>query len=272
MKSKKPICVIGGVDNLSKSFFKTIRKQRSGSIFINVNDNKVNFKNFYNIKIFELKKMFEILNSNSIEDIIFLGKIKRPNLKNFVNDGEVEKYLPLLYESYKSGDGKVLSVIIDIFLKNNYKVLAPNKVTSDFTFVNDNFSSLNHKSDILDMKKSIKILNTLSKHDNAQSIICVNGYILAIEAAEGTDNLLKRTVQIRKKFNQIKEKLGLLVKIPKSKQSLLIDLPVIGPETVKLVKKVNLNGIALNRKLTLVENKKKTLELIVKYGIKLYNV
>ena len=39
-------------------------------------------------------------------------------------------------------------------------------------------------------------------------------------------------------------------------QSRLIDLPVIGLKTIKLVKKVNLNGIAINGKYTMVDNKK----------------
>ena len=76
------------------------------------------------------------------------------------------------------------------------------------------------------------MLNDLSKYDNAQSIVCINGYIIAIEAAEGTDRFNeKNSYNIRKKIKQLNEnKAGLLIKIPKKNQSKLIDLPVIGPK------------------------------------------
>ena len=51
----------------------------------------------------------------------------------------------------------------------------------------------------IDVNKSIKILNNLSKYDNAQSIVIVNGFIIAVEAAEGTDEVLRRAAIVRKK-------------------------------------------------------------------------
>ena len=49
-----------------------------------------------------------------------------------------------------------------------------------------------------------------------------------------------------KKLNQVKINQA-LTKIPKKKQSKL-DLPVIGPKTIDLVYKANLNGIFINPK------------------------
>ena len=67
-------------------------------------------------------------------------------------------------------------------------------------------------------------------------------------------------------------KAGLLTKIPKKNQSLLVDLPVIGPKTVNMVKKANLNGIAINKNLTMVENKTKTLRLMKINQLCLYDL
>ena len=107
----------------------------------------------------------------------------------------------------------------------------------------------------------------LSKYDNAQSIVVIKGHIIAIEAAEGTDLLLKRTINIRKEMDQIQYKAGILTKLPKFNQSLLIDLPVLGVKTLKLIKKANLNGIAINSKLTLIHEKSKVMKFASKESI-----
>ena len=100
----------------------------------------------------------------------------------------------------------------------------------------------------------------------------MNGYILAIEAAEGTDDLLKRTAIVRKKLKQLELNAGFLVKIPKKNQSKLIDLPVIGLKTLNLVKKANLSGIAINAKFTIIKNKIKFMKLAREYSINIYNI
>ena len=41
-------------------------------------------------------------------------------------------------------------------------------------------------------------MDNLSKFDNAQGVVIDEGYILAIEAAEGTDNMLKRIINLNK--------------------------------------------------------------------------
>ena len=84
MLNNKPICIIGGYDLLSKSFFSELRAINPASIFINVNGKKPIQKNVFNYQIYELKKIFELLEKNTINSILFLGKISRPNLKRMV--------------------------------------------------------------------------------------------------------------------------------------------------------------------------------------------
>ena len=272
MRSNIPIAVIGGYDAISMSFFSKARLLNNKSIFINVNNKRIIKDRVFNYKIFELKKILKKLNEHRIQNLIFLGKIIRPNLSDFKADGEIDKYIPLLIKSYMQGDGKVLCSVLSIFTKKGYKVLSPRKISSSFFLEKDelNFNMINN--DKTDISKSIKLLNDLSKYDNAQSLVMVNGYIIAIEAAEGTDSMLIRAANIRKKLNQSEHKAGILTKIPKKNQSKFIDLPVIGVRTIRLAKKVNLSGIAINPSFTIVHNKNKILKLAKENGLKIYNV
>ena len=273
MKRNETFCIIGGVDSLSKSFFFDAKLKNKASIFINISNKKFIHKSFYNFKIFQLKKIIDTLNKFNIKNILFLGKINRPDLSEFKYDGEIDKHMPLILKSFKKGDGEILSSVIKIFKKYNFKVISPYVVSKkNFFFNEEDLLSKPDKIDTDDIKKGKSLLYDLSKYDNAQSIVVIKGHIIAIEAAEGTDLLLKRTMNIRKEMDQIQYKAGILTKLPKFNQSLLIDLPVLGVKTLKLIKKANLNGIAINSKLTLIHEKSKVMKFANKESISIYDI
>ncbi len=272
MKSNSPICVIGGYDLLSKSFFYEARAKNSKSIFINLNGKKIKTYNVYNFKIFELKKILTLLYNNNIKNLLFLGKINRPSLEDFVLDGEIDQYISKITKSFKKGDGSILSSVLEIFIAKGFKILSPQSISKKYFFQKNELNKFLGKNNKSDKNKSIKILNDLSKYDNAQSIVIIKGYIIAIECAEGTDELLKRVFSIRKELGQIRIKEGLLTKIPKKSQSKLIDLPVIGVRTLKLINKANLDGIAINPKLTIVNNKEEFLKYAHENNLKIYSI
>ena len=108
MKNSEPTAIIGGYDLIAKSFFSETRLLNKESIFINLNNKKINNHRVFNCEIFQLKKITTLLKKYKIKNLLFLGKVSRPNLSNFKNDGEIDKYIPQLVNSYKEGDGKNL--------------------------------------------------------------------------------------------------------------------------------------------------------------------
>ena len=272
MISNKSICIIGAYDLLSKSYFNELKKNYENIFFINLLDNIYNVKDLYNYKIFELKKILNHLKSNDIKEVIFLGKITRPDLTDFKNDGIVEKYIPLLFSAYKKGDGAVLKAVIKIFKEHNLTTISPFKYSDEFVLKDKCLKRNILVEDKIDIKKSSDLLDELSKFDNAQSAVTINGYIIAIEAVEGTDALLDRVYTIRKDLKQLDVKSGFLTKKPKNLQSKLIDLPVIGPKTIKLIKKANLKGLAIDFNNTMIYRKKEVIRLISKFDIRIFNI
>ena len=150
--------------------------------------------------------------------------------------------------------------------------MSPFKYCDDLSLNNTEVLKKCKKEDIIDIKKSINLLDTLSEFDNAQGVVCAEGYIIAIEAVEGTDALLKRTYKLRKDLDQIKTKSGFLVKKIKKNQSRFIDLPVVGPKTINLIKRANLKGLAIDIKNTLIYRKDEFLSLAKKYELIIYNI
>jgi len=82
--------------------------------------------------------------------------------------------------------------------------------------------------------------------------------------------MLDKVYRYKKKLGLNEKSNGILVKLPKKSQSLKVDLPVIGPKTIKLLKKSKINSIAVSKENTLVNNLDKTLIEIEKNKINLY--
>ena len=256
MTTKNNICIMGGYDDLSKSFFDDLQKNKIRSIFLNFNKTKFKKKNIFNLEIYELKKILHILKLNKITEIIFLGKIDRPNLKNFKLDGEIDQYLSVLHNAYKEGDDFLLKSILNIFKQYGYLIKSPLDLSTSFTLSKKDLKVNPNGKIKMDIKKGKSILLALSKFDNAQSIVIIDGYIIAIEAAEGTDQMLERVIKIRKRNKTINDNKGVLVKLAKKNQSSLVDLPVLGPKTIEIVSKANLASIAIDPLSTLILKKK----------------
>ena len=154
-------------------------------------------------------------------------------------------------------------MLTQILKKNNIKVI-DSHIYCKHLLVNKTITKIKPSSeDIKDFLKGKKILDTLSKFDIAQGILLDNGYVMAIEAAEGTDEMLKRVAKIKLKN---KGKSGVLIKLPKKKQSLSYDLPTIGYKTVQLCIKSKLNGIFLKKNQNIFLDQKKALNLANKHG------
>ena len=86
----------------------------------------------------------------------------------------------------------------------------------------------------------------MSDFDAGQGAIVVAGRVLAIEAAEGTDAMLARVAELRAGGRLRHEgSAGVLVKAPKRRQDLRLDMPAVGPQTIEGAAKAQLRGLAL---------------------------
>ena len=85
-------------------------------------------------------------------------------------------------------------------------------------------------------------LNNLREYNYSQAVVVRNKKVISIEGKGGTKKMLEKIKS--KKFRNH----GILVKFPKKKQDLRIDLPTIGLKTLKQSKKAGLKGIVVKSK------------------------
>ncbi|MCH9753712.1 MAG: UDP-2,3-diacylglucosamine diphosphatase LpxI, partial [Alphaproteobacteria bacterium] len=189
------------------------------------------------------KKVLNLLKKHSISHISFIGSIKRPSLSSVKLDSESALFLTKYsLKKFTGGDNNLLSSILSFFENKGFNIIKPEGLSPELVTPKGVLGKVKpSKIDKSDIDIGLNALQTLGKLDIGQSIIVENSYVLGVEAAEGTSKLIKRCKDLKRE----KKNLGVLVKLKKCKQDSRIDLPSIGVDTIKDVKKAGLNGIAI---------------------------
>ena len=98
----------------------------------------------------------------------------------------------------------------------------------------------------------------MGKYNFSQGAIVRNNKLVAIEGKGGTQTMLKKC-----KSRKFKNK-GVLVKFPKKKQDLRIDLPTVGLKTLTQCKSAGIKGIVLKGKRNIFLERKNVLTSLIK--------
>jgi DUF1009 family protein len=96
-------------------------------------------------------------------------------------------------------------------------------------------------------------LRAAGPFDVGQAVVVASRHVLAVEAVEGTDEMLARVAELRASGRlHAPAGSGVLVKAPKLGQDWRFDLPSIGPRTVEGAARAGLAGIAVAAGSTIV--------------------
>ena len=83
-----------------------------------------------------------------------------------------------------------------------------------------------------------RVLKGISDHDIGQTVVVKDGIVLAVEAFEGTDKAIRRGGKLGGRG-------AVVVKVPKAGHDMRFDIPVIGANTLKSLKKAKASCLAI---------------------------
>ena len=212
-------------------------------------------KNSYQVSIGQFGKIIKIFKHNKCKNVLFAGKVSKPNFYKLKLDIKGIYYIPKIIKGAKIGDAALLKEIINIFKKEKISTVSSLKFTPNLTLKTGVHTIVKPNSiDRQDIQKAIKTLNKTNKYSFAQGVIVRNKKIIAIEGKGGTKNMLLKC------NDKIYKNEGILVKLPKKKQDMRIDLPTIGLDTLTQCKAAGLKGIVLQNKKNVIINKTKSID------------
>ena len=259
------IGIIAGDGNLPLYIGKSLLSKNFEVIFLSLNqkNNRIyNNHKIINIDILSVKKILKVLNNYNIKNVIFAGSIKRPGIKDLGFD--IPTFVlakRLLLE--KKGDNNLLVSLKKYFESKgytffNWKIYCKELFSTELNLTKNQPS----KKAILNLNKAKTIYQIYKKLDVGQSMVVQNQLVLGLEAIEGTDELLKRCSEHKRKGDN-----GILLKFSKQNQSNLIDIPLIGLNTIKNLKKYNFDGVFLQKNKCLILDKKKIIDFANKNNL-----
>ena len=239
------IGLIFGDTDFPKEILKTIKKNKKKYLIIDLSKSKKfkKDKKSFTVSIGQFGKIINILKENNCKKVLFAGKVNKPKFSKLKLDLKGIYYIPRIIKAAKLGDAAILREIIKILSQNKIKTENSLTFNPELSLKKGNYSKIKpNKQDQLDIKEAIKTLNNLRQYNFSQGVVVRNKKIVSIEGKGGTKMMLEKSRS--KKFRNY----GVLVKLPKKKQDLRINLPTIGLKTLKQSKTAGLKGIVVKNK------------------------
>ena len=251
------IGLIFGDTDFPKEILKSVKKRKIKYLIIDLSKSKKFKQNrkSYLVSIGQFGKIINILKENNCKKVLFAGKVNKPNFSKLKLDFKGIYYIPRIIKASKLGDAAILKEIIKILAQNKIKTKNSLIFNPELSLKKGNYSKIKpNKQDQLDIKKAIKTLNSLREYNFSQGVVVRNKKVVSVEGKGGTKKMLEKSKN--KKFKSV----GVLVKFPKKKQDLRIDLPTIGLKTIIQSKTAGLKGIVVKNKRHVFLDKKKCIK------------
>jgi UDP-2,3-diacylglucosamine hydrolase len=199
------------------------------------------------VRMGEVGKLFSALRARAIAELVIIGAMTRPELADLRLDWGAVKRAAGLAQLFRRGDNGLLAGIAEIIEREGVRVVGAHEVAPRLLApVGPIGARAASADDEMDIVLGARLLVALSTFDAGQGAIIAAGRVLAIEAAEGTDAMLARAVEMRANGQlRLIGRAGVLVKAPKRGQDLRLDMPAIGPKTIEGAVKAQLRGVAV---------------------------
>jgi DUF1009 family protein len=180
-------------------------------------------------------------------DIVCLGSVVRPSLWQLRPDVFTLKVLPEIVKAYRGGDNHLLSSVGKVIESHGFRFYGAHEVAPEILVPQGALGAAQPtERDNADIAFGLGYLRAAGPFDVGQAVVVADKHVLAVEAAEGTDQMLARVAQLRGSGRIGTAKgVGVLVKAPKPGQDQRFDLPSIGPRTVEGAARAGLAGIAV---------------------------
>ena len=191
----------------------------------------------------ELASSLKDMQSRSIRKVMFAGYVP----KTLIYRPEMldDMARRLVNELENRDDHSLLGSIVEIFEKFGFEVAGYTELLSDMLAPMGFVAGRNPtERELDDITYGLGIARITVPLSFGQSLVVNMKSVVAVEAMEGTDAAILRSGGLCRK--------GVLVKMIKPGQDRRFDIPVVGPDTLRLMKRAGLTCLAIHAGQTLI--------------------
>lgn len=222
----------------------------------------------------QLGKCIKLLRQEGCKAVCFVGKVDRPDFSSLVPDMRGVAALPGVIAAARKGDDALLRRIVQEFEKEGFVIEGAHQVESGLTLpkgaLGRHAPKPEHQGDI---ELALKVAREIGRLDVGQGAVVCDGLVLAVEAQEGTDAMLRRVADLPAAIRGSPEHpKGVLAKAPKPIQETRVDLPTIGVATVHRAARAGLAGVVGEAERLLVVEREQVIRIADDLGLFIFGV
>ena len=217
----------------------------------------------------QLGKAIAALRRSGCAAVCLAGSVARPDFGALRADRRGLAALPGAILAARRGDDALLGFLLGEFEKEGFAVEGADRVMESLTLSAGVLGR--HRpspEDLVDIERALAVAREIGRMDVGQGAVCCRGVTLATEAQEGTDAMLGRIPLLPKAIRGCPSApRGVLAQACKPLQDRRVDLPTIGPATVRAAAQAGLAGIAGEVGRLLIVERETVIELADELGL-----
>ncbi|MCB1495690.1 MAG: UDP-2,3-diacylglucosamine diphosphatase LpxI [Bauldia sp.] len=218
----------------------------------------------------QIGRMQSVFVAHGVKELVMIGNIRiRPDFSKFKLDLGAIRVIPKVLALLKNGDADLLSGVVTIMGELGFTVIGAHEIAPELVATEGPLGR--HKPDTVagrDIARAMRAARAIGVIDAGQAAVAINGRVVAMEAAEGTDGMIDRVGALRR-AGRLKwsGRRGVLAKCAKPQQDLRVDMPTIGPKTVRAAAEAGLAGIAVETGRVMIVDRDDVIELADRAGL-----
>lgn len=271
--SEETIGIIAGSGDLPRFVISSLQ-EKGKRVFVIAIENCTEYETVSNIPhiwipMGKIGAAIKALKSENANKIIMAGRVGRPEISSLRLDVSGLRLLIKLRQLRLQGDDVVFSTIIKFFEEANLKVIGIDEILPELLTAKGVIGNIKpDKVAEKDIELGKKVALEIGKLDIGQAVITQNGRVLAVEGAEGTDEMIRRA----RVLHDLNAPGGVLIKVKKPGQDARVDLPSIGVKTIENINESGLRGIALEAGGSLIIDRENVIRKADSLGIFLVGI
>jgi len=189
----------------------------------------------------------EAMRNAGCDAVVLIGQVPRPDFAALELDDGARAMLPALIAAASQGDDALLRALLSEHERAGLRVLGAEEVMADLLAPAGAWGAhAPNSAQMKDLRQAAKVAAAIGAFDIGQGVVSADGLVLAVEAQEGTDAMLRRVAELPPTLRGSADaRRGVLVKRPKPIQERRIDLPTIGLRTIEGAAAAGLAGVAV---------------------------
>jgi UDP-2,3-diacylglucosamine hydrolase len=197
------------------------------------------------ISLGALSKLIDICHQEGIRQVMMCGQVKHAKIfSSIVPDWRLVKLLASV--ETRNTDG-LIDAVAKVLRDENIELVDSTLLLKDLLAPEGVLTRREPSADELrDLDYGRGIAAALSAHDIGQSVAIAERACVAVEAMEGTDAMLRRAASL------VEGKPLRLVKGSRRRQHMLYDVPVTGPQTIRVMSETGATALAIDAGRTLL--------------------